>query len=416
MELTGRAVVGVVLGLCFVIFGCSGVWADYPTSVIQDQPMGYWRLNETPGQPAINLGTAGDSLEGSYGGSWPGAEGPSELADGTPVLGLRNNVAFDVGSADAYVAVDASPLNGLTQFTLSGWVYIRELDVDRLGLFGQNDVVELGFDQPDQLRLWTSQGGSISWQFDPNSDLPHDAWFHVAAVGTGQSLELYLNGQNVQSGSTAIASDYGSSTFPFHIGGDVFDEGGNLFRGTLDEIAIWDVALSGEQIASHFAAALGSELAGDFDGNGQLEVNDVNLLQRAIYEGSLDLLYDVDANSVIDDDDLVFWIGDLAFTSIGDANLDGQFNSSDFVQVLATGHYEDDILENSTWDSGDWNADLEFNSADLVAALAYGGYELPGGNVRAIPEPTTFSTSYLAAVLFPLLFRSRPRPMAPSGL
>jgi hypothetical protein len=360
--------------------------ADYPSVVLDDNPLGYWRLNDEQGAPAENLGTAGETLEGTFGGQWPGAAGPSELADGTPVQGLRNNVAFDVGAANAYVEVPGSPMNGLEQFTLSGWFYIRDLDTDRLGLFGQNDVVELGFAQPNALQLWTAGGGSITWQFDPDGDLPYESWFHVAAIGTGQSLSLYINGEPVASGGTAT-SNYGSSSYPFRIGGDIFDEGGNRFRGTLDEVAFWDVALSADQIQGHFAGAVGTEIAGDFNANGGLDVDDVSLLQRAIYEGSIDLTFDVDGNSVIDDDDLFFWITEIAVTRYGDSNLDGVFNSSDFVQVLAAGEYEDDIPENSRWESGDWNSDLEFDSADLVFALSTGGYEQPPLGAESVPEP-----------------------------
>ena len=58
----------------------------------------------------------------------------------------------------------------------------------------------------------------------------------------------------------------------------------------------------------------------------------------------------------------------LRFAAPGDANIDGGFNSTDLVEVLANGEYEDTVVSNSTWSEGDWNNDLEFDSADLVAA------------------------------------------------
>jgi hypothetical protein len=58
----------------------------------------------------------------------------------------------------------------------------------------------------------------------------------------------------------------------------------------------------------------------------------------------------------------------------GDANLDGVFDSSDLLLVLAAGEYEDNIPDNSTWAEGDWNDDGDFTSADLVAAMATGRY------------------------------------------
>jgi hypothetical protein len=75
-------------------------------------------------------------------------------------------------------------------------------------------------------------------------------------------------------------------------------------------------------------------------------------------------------------------------TYVGDANLDGVFDSSDFVQVFAAGLYEDGGDAKATWASGDWNADARFDSRDLVAAFQRGGYERgPRAAVAAVPEP-----------------------------
>jgi hypothetical protein len=61
---------------------------------------------------------------------------------------------------------------------------------------------------------------------------------------------------------------------------------------------------------------------------------------------------------------------------IGDANSDGLFNSSDLVQVILKGEYEDGIEDNSTWEDGDWNGDGDFDSSDLVMAFQTGLYEV----------------------------------------
>jgi hypothetical protein len=72
---------------------------------------------------------------------------------------------------------------------------------------------------------------------------------------------------------------------------------------------------------------------------------------------------------------------------IGDADLDGQFNSGDLVIVLASGSYEAEV--DSVWSTGDFNGDGRSSSSDLVAALADGGYELgPRATIEAVPEPS----------------------------
>ncbi|MFC1757736.1 hypothetical protein ACFL2H_03080 [Planctomycetota bacterium] len=59
----------------------------------------------------------------------------------------------------------------------------------------------------------------------------------------------------------------------------------------------------------------------------------------------------------------------------GDANLDGVFDSSDFIVVFQAREYEDDIAGNSTWTEGDWDGDGDFTSSDLIKAFVEGNYE-----------------------------------------
>jgi hypothetical protein len=86
----------------------------------------------------------------------------------------------------------------------------------------------------------------------------------------------------------------------------------------------------------------------------------------------------------------VFFDGAGLRTWIGDTNLDLEFDSSDLVQVLRAGLYDDLIPGNATWATGDWNGDTEFDSGDLVAAFQEGGYDRgPRMSVTLVPEPST---------------------------
>ena len=75
-------------------------------------------------------------------------------------------------------------------------------------------------------------------------------------------------------------------------------------------------------------------------------------------------------------------------TYFGDSNLDGEFNSTDFVTVFTEGKYEDGVAANAGWASGDWNGDKEFDSSDFVAAFVAGGYEIGPRQVAVVPEPS----------------------------
>jgi hypothetical protein len=108
----------------------------------------------------------------------------------------------------------------------------------------------------------------------------------------------------------------------------------------------------------------------------------------------------------VNNDDLVAWVKDFKKTWVGDANLDGEFNSADFVTVFVAGEYEDSVAMNSGWAEGDWNADKEFNSSDFVAAFVDGGYEKGRREVTAVPEPDAFVLISAIMLFTPLLRRS----------
>ena len=131
-------------------------------------------------------------------------------------------------------------------------------------------------------------------------------------------------------------------------------------------------------------------LPGDFDTNGVLGIEDINLLSTRSADHENNPIYDIDSDGLVDQNDVSHWVRELKGTWVGDANLDGEFSSSDLITVFQLRQYEDDIAGNSGWDAGDWNGDGDFDTSDLVAAFQDGGYELgPKIQLAAVPEPTS---------------------------
>ena len=147
---------------------------------------------------------------------------------------------------------------------------------------------------------------------------------------------------------------------------------------------------------------LGMGVDGDYDGDQLLTAADLDLQAIQIVDDPGDLAYDLNGDDEVDFGDREVWVNDLKNTWIGDANLNGEFNSGDMVQVFSRGKYEKQ--ETAGWEEGDWNGDRVFGSSDMVAAFVAGGYEKglkpngPNPAVSAVPEPSSVGLLISAAV------------------
>ena len=141
----------------------------------------------------------------------------------------------------------------------------------------------------------------------------------------------------------------------------------------------------------YFTYELGAvRIVGDFDESGRLDRADIDELTRQSASQNNVAQYDLNNDAQVDGADVQVWIKDLYKSWVGDANLDGEFNSGDLVTVLASGTYEADV--DAVWSTGDFSGDGRTTTSDLVLALADGGYEQgPRAAAAAVPEPTTLA-------------------------
>ncbi len=149
---------------------------------------------------------------------------------------------------------------------------------------------------------------------------------------------------------------------------------------------------------------VGAAIPGDFNEDGILTAADIDLLGAAIRSQVGDPRFDLTGDRSVDRKDRDLWVEKLRRTYLGDANLDGEFNSTDFLIVFQAGQYEDGIPGNSGWSTGDWNGDADFDSTDLVVAFQAAGFE-KGPRVAAVPEPSVLAM--LMAWLIPTIVRRR---------
>ena len=125
-----------------------------------------------------------------------------------------------------------------------------------------------------------------------------------------------------------------------------------------------------------------STLFGDLDGNGGLDVVDIDLLTAAALSDESHVRFDLNQDGSVDGNDRTVWVGQAFGTTLGDSNLDGRFDSSDFVKVFAAGRFETN--RDAGWGEGDWSGDGVFSSTDLIAAFVEGGFV---AETQPVPEP-----------------------------
>jgi hypothetical protein len=196
--------------------------------------------------------------------------------------------------------------------------------------------------------------------------------------GSTVNVKLYVDGELRQETLSGPWVDPGNT---FFIGGG---DGTNHYgTGIWDEFQIYDVALSPGEMLYLFGSP---SLVGDFNGDGVLDAADLDVMAAGMVAG--DTAYDLDGDGDIDSADRTSWVNDLAKTWMGDANLDGEFNSADFVLVFQAGKYEAGTL--ALWSEGDWDGDQRFDSGDFVAAFQNGGYENGprAAELASVPEPS----------------------------
>ncbi len=234
----------------------------YATAVAALNPVIYYKLNEAPTLVptywATNLGSAGAMANGVYLGStftepfFPGA-----------ILGDTNDAAASFTGSGPYSTGVSIPwstnINPAPVFSAECWVNYSGIPG------GELTAPFASIDAGNNRAGWTLYANGSAWyfrmgdadgyiaNFGDSGLLQSGVWVHLVALTDGTNAYLYENG--VLEGQTAVVRPFIGNI------GETTDIGTSTsfnrqIDAAVDECAIYNYALTSNQIAAHFAAGM----------------------------------------------------------------------------------------------------------------------------------------------------------------
>ena len=212
-------------------------------------------------------------------GWWPADGGASDIAgtnNGTLQGGATANVGGVVGSAfgfdgtNGFVQIPDSAALRPTNLTVEAWVRFDSLNSAGSGgspagqqyiVFKQNsrstyfEGYFLGKGRGagrDFFVFGVSSASGQAPELDSVSTVTTGVWNHVAGVRGSNFIQLFVNGQLDSQTNINFPQDYGTNALYFGTSGQAYWD--HKFAGALDEVSLYNRALSPEEIAALYAA------------------------------------------------------------------------------------------------------------------------------------------------------------------
>jgi hypothetical protein len=164
--------------------------------------------------------------------------------------------ALSFNGATALVSInDATSLHLSTAMTLEAWVYPTAISAtwrDVVYKGNDNYYLEASTTLNSGVPAGAGTFGGSDIQALGAATLPLNTWSHLATTYDGSNLRFFLNGTQVS--VRAQTGTIATSTIPVTIGGDNIY--GQYFQGVIDEVRVYNSALTPAQIQADMTAPL----------------------------------------------------------------------------------------------------------------------------------------------------------------
>ncbi|MEQ3655059.1 MAG: LamG-like jellyroll fold domain-containing protein [Dokdonia sp.] len=204
-----------------------------------------------------------------------------------PEYRFERSITFD-GSQDYLEVEDALDLTGA--FTISAWVR-RESGSANRDILGKRDDgpwttgYSLRLDGAGHARMVWKDASNATQAFTGATAIPVGEWHQIAVVYDGADAKIYIDG--VEDAMATLNPPVAAAGQNFLIGAVDSDNPTNFFDGTIDEVRVWDGALTEAQlrfIMNQEIEADGSQVKGKIVPI-YISKNDINSVSWASLEG-----------------------------------------------------------------------------------------------------------------------------------
>ncbi len=137
-----------------------------------------------------------------------------------------------------------------TEITMTGWFYTDELAYGQgmMGLRNGGSGFYMIILQNGKIECRFVSSGGFHELVAPEYTIVPEVWQHFAFVYDGTAIKLYVNG--IMIGSKAASGHLEQADLPFAIGKSTLGAGYNfVYGGRIDEISLWEKALSASEIS-----------------------------------------------------------------------------------------------------------------------------------------------------------------------
>ncbi len=165
---------------------------------------------------------------------------------------------------DDYVEMPILPSYKVNHLTIEAWIYLNSV-TNPMVIAGRGDDYNLGVKDGHLWSRFESPCGE--WvELEDDDALPVGAWVHVAMTYDRSDMKLYVNGQESASLPWTQAISYCWGDWEFYIGRqNSFSPevgGPRYFHGVIDEVRLWNVARTEQELSDHMYRKLAGDEAG----------------------------------------------------------------------------------------------------------------------------------------------------------